>query len=273
VPEGDLVWRTARTLDAALAGDALTGCDLRWPTFATTDLTGRTVLAVVSRGKHLLMRLDGDPPLTLHSHLRMEGSWRLYPAGQDAPTGASRRDDVRAVLRTSGWTAVGRRLGMLDVVRTQDEDRVVGHLGPDVLGEDWDPDLVERTLSRFSEQAIGEALLDQRVLAGVGTFYLAEVLFLRGVNPWTPAAQVRDVAALLRLVHRLMVANSGRVGQVTTGDTRPGRTSWVYGRAGRPCRRCGTPVAAASIGERPQERVVFFCPSCQPAHTAEAARS
>ena len=83
---------------------------------------------------------------------------------------------------------------------------------------------------------------------------------------------MRDVAALLRLVHRLMVANSGRVGQVTTGDTRPGRTSWVYGRAGRPCRRCGTPVAAAAIGERPQERVVFFCPSCQPAQTAEAAR-
>jgi endonuclease-8 len=263
MPEGDVVWRTARTLHAALAGEALTGCDLRWPTFATADLTGRTVLAVVPRGKHLLMRFDGDPPLTLHSHLRMEGSWRLYPADRTAPTGAGRRDDVRAVLRTTGWTAVGRRLGMLDLVRTRDEYTLVGHLGPDVLGEDWDPDLVERRLSGLRERAIGEALLDQRVLAGVGTFYLAEVLFLRGVSPWTPASQVRDVAALVRLVHRLMLANRDRVGQVTTGDTRPGRTSWVHGRAGRPCRRCGTPIAVAGIGEPPQDRVVFYCPSCQ----------
>lgn len=259
-----MVWRTARTLHDALAGEPVTGCDLRWPTLATADLTGRTVLAVVPRGKHLLMRFSGDPPLTLHSHLRMEGSWRLYPAGRDAAAGAGRRDEVRAVLRTSGWTAVGRRLGMLDLVRTRDEHTLVGHLGPDVLGEDWDPDRVGRSLAKRPERAIGEALLDQRVLAGVGTFYLAEVLFLRGVSPWTPSGQVPDVPALLRLVHRLMVANRDRVGQVTTGDTRPGRTSWVYGRARRPCRRCGTPVAVAGLGEQPQDRVVFYCPSCQP---------
>jgi endonuclease-8 len=264
-----MVWRTARALDAALAGEPLIGCDLRWPTLATADLTGRTVLAVVARGKHLLMRLSGEPPLTLHSHLRMEGSWRLYPADRSAPTGFGRRDDVRAVLRTPGWTAVGRRLGMLDLVRTRDEHTVVGHLGPDVLGEDWDPDRVERTLADRPERAIGEALLDQRVLAGIGTFYLAEVLFLRGINPWTPSGQVPDVPALLRLVHRLMVANRDRVGQVTTGDTRPGRTSWVYGRARRQCRRCGTPVLVASIGQPPHDRDACFCPTCQPGPAPE----
>jgi endonuclease VIII len=265
-----MVWRTARALHSSRAGGQLTGCDLRWPTLATADLTGRTVLAVVARGKHLLMRFSGDPPLTLHSHLRMEGSWRLYPAGRGAPTGSGRRDDVRAVLRTSGWTAVGRRLGMLDLVRTRDEHTLVGHLGPDVLGDDWDPDRVERALSERPERAIGEALLDQRVLAGVGTFYLAEVLFLRGISPWTPSGQVPDVPALLRLVHRLMLANRDRAAQVTTGDTRPGRTSWVYGRAGRACRRCGTPVAVAAIGEQPQDRMVFFCPACQPASRGTA---
>ena len=116
VPEGDVVWRTARRLHAALAGDVLTAADLRWPGIETADLSGREVLAVLPRGKHLLMRFSGDPPLTLHSHLRMEGSWRLQAASMPAPTGTGRRDDVRAVLRTATWTAVGRKLGMLDLV-------------------------------------------------------------------------------------------------------------------------------------------------------------
>jgi endonuclease VIII len=269
VPEGDVVWRTARLLHAAFAGQLLTGCDLRWPGIATADLTGREVLAVVPRGKHLLMRFAGDPPLTLHSHLRMDGSWRLQRADVPAPTGTGRRDDVRAVLRTAEWTAIGRKLGMLDLVRTRDEHTLIGHLGPDVLGEDWDPEHVARTLAGQPERAIGDALLDQRVLAGVGTFYMAEALFLRGVSPWTPTGQVRDVPALLHLVHRLLVANRDRVGQVTTGDARPGRGSWVYGRARRACRRCGTRVLVAPIGQPPHERVAYFCPTCQPGPAPE----
>ena len=264
MPEGDVVWRTARQLDAAFAGHPLTGCDLRWPGIATADLTGRTVLAVVARGKHLLMRFAGDPPLTLHSHLRMDGSWRLQRPDVPVPTGTGRRDDVRAVLRTVTWTAIGRKLGMLDLVRTCDEHTLVGHLGPDVLGDDWDPRLVARTLAEQPGRTIGEALLDQRVLAGVGTFYLAEALFLRGVSPLTHVGEVRDLPTLLDLVHRLLMANRDRVGQVTTGDPRPGRGSWVYGRARRACRRCGTPIVAARIGQPPQDRVGFFCPTCQP---------
>jgi endonuclease-8 len=263
MPEGDVVWRTARQLHQALAGGVLRRCDLRWPSIATADLTGRRVLEVVSRGKHLLMRVDGDPPMTLHSHLRMEGSWRLQPADEPVPGAPGPRDDVRAVLGTDDWTAVGRRLGMLDLVRTRDEHTLVGHLGPDVLGADWDPGRVQRSLAEQPRRLVGEALLDQRVIAGVGTFYLAEVLFLRGVSPWTPVGEVDEVPALLRLVQQLMVANRERVGQVTTGDTRRGRTSWVHGRARRPCRRCGTPIRVAPIGEAPRDRVAFFCPSCQ----------
>jgi endonuclease-8 len=267
VPEGDVVWRTAKQLHDAFAGDRLTVCDLRWPGIATADLTGREVLEVVARGKHLLMRfaaaVDGRPPLTLHSHLRMDGSWRLQPAAAPVPLGSGRRDDVRAVLGTASWTAVGRLLGMLDLVRTRDEQTLVGHLGPDVLGDDWDRAQVQHTLGEQPERPIGEALLDQRVLAGVGTFYMAEALFLRGLSPWLPTGQVRDVPALLDLVQRLLVANRDRVGQVTTGDTRPGRTSWVHGRARRACRRCGTPVRVAPIGEQPHDRVAFYCPTCQ----------
>jgi endonuclease-8 len=265
MPEGDVVWRTARRLHEASAGDVLTACDLRWPGAANADVTGRAVLAVVPRGKHLLMRFAGEPPLTLHSHLRMDGSWRLQPADVPGPFGTGRRDDVRAVLSNRSWTAVGRRLGMLDLVRTADERTLVGHLGPDVLGEDWDRERVARTLDAQPDRAIGDALLDQRVLAGVGTFYMAEALFLRGINPWTPTGQVRDVPALLDLVHRLLLANRERAGQTTTGDTRPGRGSWVHGRTRRACRRCGTPIAVAPIGEQPRDRVAFFCPTCQPA--------
>lgn len=264
MPEGDVVWRTAHQLHDAFAGRRLVLSDLRWPGLSTVDLTGREVTEVVPRGKHLLMRLAGELPLTLHSHLRMEGSWRLQAASVPPPRSGGRRDDVRAVLGTHDWTAVGRRLGMLDLVRTADEHTLVGHLGPDVLGPDWDPGRVSHTLSEQPQRLIGDALLDQRVLSGVGTFYMAEALFLRGVSPWAPVGDVADVPALLDLVHRLLRANRDRVGQVTTGDTRPGRTSWVHGRHRQTCRRCGTPIRVAPIGEQPRDRVAFFCPRCQP---------
>lgn len=269
MPEGDVVWRTARQLHTAFAGQVLTRCDLRWPGIATVDLTGRQVLEVVPRGKHLLMRFEAEPALTLHSHLRMEGSWRLQPADAPVPGAPGRRDDVRAVLGSASWTAVGRRLGMLDVVRTCDEHTLVGHLGPDVLGPDWDPVAVAHAVAAQPGRPIGDVLLDQQVLAGVGTFYMAEALFLRGVNPWTPAGQVPDVLALLDLVHRLLLANRERVGQVTTGDTRPGRRSWVHGRVRQTCRRCGTPIRVAPIGQQPRDRVVYFCPTCQPGRSTQ----
>jgi endonuclease-8 len=256
------VWRTARRLDAALAGRALTIADLRWPSLATVDLTGRTVVESTSAGKHLLLRLaaDGDrPALTLHSHLKMEGSWRV----QHAAGPAARGSGVRAVLGNPGWTAVGYRLGALDLVPTRDEARLVAHLGPDLLGPGWDAAEAVRRLGADPARPVGDALLDQRLLAGAGTFFMAEALFVRGITPWTPVGSVSGLEELVNLLHRMLSASAGGPGQTTTGDTRPGHRQWVHGRAGRPCRRCGTSVLVAPIGAPPRDRVAFYCPACQ----------
>ncbi len=268
MPEGDVVWRTAHRLHAALAGHVVTRCDLRWPSLATVDLAGREVLEVVSAGKHILCRLapgDGRPdPVTLHSHLRMEGSWHLHRTGER--WSARGEEGIRAVLGNAGWTAVGHRLGMLDLVPTHAESTLVGHLGPDLLGPTWDAAEAVRRIGSDPTRAIGEALLDQRMLAGVGTFYMSEALFLRGITPWTPAGQLgaHALAALVDLLHRLLAANRDRAVQITTGDGRPGRTNYVHARSGRSCRRCGTGVRVAPIGVAPTDRVAFYCPSCQP---------
>jgi endonuclease-8 len=258
MPEGDVVWRTARQLDEALTGRTLQRSDFRVPRFATTDLTGRNVTGTVSRGKHLLTRVDGG--LTVHTHLRMDGSWRIRPAGGYVP----RDHRIRLILANDIRQAVGFQLGIVEVVATKHEERVVGHLGPDLLGPDWDLAEAVRRLQAHPDQQIGEALLDQRNLAGIGTVYRAETLFLRGVSPWRPIGSVDGLPELVDLAHRLLDANSGRIGHVMTGDRSRGQETWVYGRAGRPCRRCGTPVRRADQGAAPQERLIFWCPRCQP---------
>ena len=262
VPEGDVVLRTARRLHAALAGRVLVLSDLRWPSLATTDLRGRRVHEVVAAGKHLLVRIEGD--LTLHSHLRMEGSWHVHATGERWRTRRSEHG-IRAILANPEWTAIGHRLGMLDLVRTDAEDRLVGHLGPDVLGPGWDPERAVANLTADPDRAVGDALLDQRVLAGVGTFFMTEALFLRGRTPWTPVRDAGDPQALVDLVHRLLRVNadSVQIAQSTTGDTRPGRQQYVHARSGLPCRRCGTTIRVATIGTPPADRTAFWCPSCQ----------
>jgi endonuclease VIII len=260
MPEGDVVWRTARQLDEALSGRVLERSDFRVPRFATTDLTGRAVTGTVSRGKHLLTRVDGG--ITIHTHLRMDGSWRIRPASGYAP----RDHRIRLVLANQERQALGYQLGIVEVVRTEHEASVVGHLGPDLLGPDWDPAEAVRRLSADPARPVGEALLDQRNLAGIGTLYRAEALFLRGLSPWRPVADL-DADALTELVtvaHRLLDANKERIGQVTTGNRARGRETWVYNRPGQPCRRCGGPVSKASQGAAPEERNVFWCPRCQP---------
>lgn len=264
MPEGDVVRRTADRLHAALAGRPLVHSDLRWPSIATVDLRGRTVLEVASRGKHLLTRMDGSPHLTLHSHLRMEGSWHVHRTGARWET-ARRADGVRVVLSNEEWTTVGHQLGMLDLVPTADEGCLVGHLGPDILGPGWDLDAVLDNLARQPERPIGEAMLDQRVLAGVGTMFMAESLFVQGINPWTPSAQVDDLPALLHRVQRMMTSNLHSAIQSTTGDTRHGQRTYAHGRLRAPCRRCGGRIRVHPIGVAPQDRVAFYCPTCQPA--------
>ena len=152
---------------------------------------------------------------------------------------------------------------MVEVLPTAREERVLGHLGPDLLGPDWDAAEAVRRLRAAPDRPVGEALLDQANLAGIGNLYKAEVLFLRGLSPWRPVGTVDDLEALVELARRLLEANKEHARQVTTGNPARGLQTWVYGRAGRPCRRCGTPVQAdgyAGRGTTSQERVTFWCP-------------
>lgn len=262
MPEGDTVWRTAHRLDQALAGRPLTVCDLRWAELATVDLRGETTLEVVSRGKHLLQRLDSGR--TLHSHLRMDGQWRVS-ATDEASRQRLSHHAVRAVVGTTDWTAIGTSLGLLDLVRTQDEGTVVGHLGPDLLGVDWDLDRAIAKLRRQPAVPVGAALLDQRNLAGIGTMYAAESLFLQRQPPWQPVGQIteRSLRELVSRAQRLLDVNRRRAIPNTTGSDRHGEQTTVHGRSGRPCRRCGGPVRVAMIGEAPRDRTMFYCPACQ----------
>jgi endonuclease VIII len=256
------VWRAARQLHEALAGRVLTISDFRVPRYATTDLRGRLVTEAVPRGKHLLIRVDGD--VTVHTHLRMDGSWRIGP-----PTRYPPRDHrVRLVLANQQWQAVGYRLGIVEVLRTQREPQVVGHLGPDLLGPDWDADEAVRRLLADPARAAGEALLDQRNLAGIGNVYKSETLFLRGIHPWRPIGTVADLPGLVELARQLLDANKDRVDRVLTGTAGRGERTWVYGRQGRPCRRCRTPIQRADQGPAPEERITFWCSRCQPAPAA-----
>jgi endonuclease-8 len=259
MPEGDTVWNTARVVERALVGDVLTGSDFRVPQLATADLSGWTVAESASRGKHLLLRLtrDGSAPMTLHSHLRMDGAWRAYKPGERW-TGRPAHL-IRVVLRTARSVAVGYHLHELALLPTAEEEKMLGHLGPDLLGEDWDEAEAARRIGAHPEVTIAEALLDQRNLAGVGNLYKAETLFLRRLWPWTPVAQVEDLAGTVTLAQKLVASNRGRWTQTTTGSLRRGETSFVYGRRAQPCRRCGSAIQKDEKGER----ITYWCPRCQ----------
>ncbi|MEV5431911.1 DNA-formamidopyrimidine glycosylase family protein [Streptomyces sp. NPDC052701] len=259
MPEGDTVWLTARRLHGALAGRTLTLSDLRVPRYATADLTGRTVLDVTPRGKHLLTRIEGG--LTLHSHLKMDGSWKIYAPGQRWSGGPGHQ--IRAVLGTAEKTAVGYRLPVLELLRTADEERVVGHLGPDLLGPDWDSGRALANLLEAPARPLGEALLDQRNLAGIGNVYKCELCFLLGVTPWLTVGELppERAALLLALAEKLLDANRDRPVRRTTAQ--PGQNLFVYGRALRPCLRCGTSVRVADQGDGSRERPTYWCPTCQ----------
>lgn len=254
MPEGDTVYRAAAALRTALVGKTLIRCDIRVPRYATVDLSGQVVDEVVPRGKHLLIRV-GDA--VVHSHLKMEGAWHVYAPGQRWRRPAFQ---ARAVLAVEGAQAVGFELGILEVIERSRESDAIGHLGPDLLGPDWDPALAAANLARAGDRPIGLALLDQTAMAGVGNVYRSELCFLRGVHPATPVASAGDPAKWAALAHRLLEFNKDRVARVTTGDLR--RRLWVYGRDNRPCMRCGTTILEGELGE--PARVIYWCPHCQP---------
>jgi endonuclease-8 len=207
----------------------------------------------------MLTRFDGG--LTLHTHFEMEGTWRTFSAGRRWSGGPAH--EIRIVLRNEVKTAVGYRIPLIELLDTSHEDSVVGHLGPDLLDPDFDAAEALRRLRDQPDVAVADALLDQRNLAGIGNLYKAEVLFLTGLDPWTLVADVAHLDKIVSLSQRLLVANRDRWEQITTGNRRPGEQTWVYGRAGRPCRRCGTPIRRADQGPTGRERVTFWCPSCQ----------
>ncbi len=250
MPEGDTVWHTAATLRQNLVGRTLTRCDIRVPRFATVDLTGQVVDEVLSRGKHLFIRVGWA---SIHSHLKMDGSWRVG----NRPVRVDHR--TRIILEAGTARAVGVDLGVLDILDRDHEGDVVAHLGPDLLGTDWDPQVAVANLTARPDRPMAEALLDQRVMAGIGNVYCNELCFVSGHLPTAPVSAVADPRRLVSRARDMLWANRFRWNRCTTGDTRTGRQLWVYGRAGQGCRRCGTHIECDSTGER----VAYWCPSCQ----------
>lgn len=288
MPEGDTVRLSCDRLRAALGGKQLVRTDFRVPRYATVNLSGAVVEDVAPYGKHLLMRCETaeGKAVTVHSHLKMEGSWHLEPS---ASSGLLRRRvaGIRAVLETDDWRAVGYSLGQLDVVTRAGEQDLIGHLGPDIMAESWS---VDEALARASTvhggtpTTVAELLLDQRVTAGIGTFFMCEVLFMTQTNPWI-GWEGAPVGRLYEMARRALL-RSWEVGfQTTTGATSQRDRAYVHGRLRQPCRRCRRPITVGTTSapdghapgqarQTPQlrpihrkvtERTVFYCRQCQAA--------
>ena len=261
MPEGDTIYRAATQLRKWLEGREVTRATSRAPRAPVGRLVGETVTAVESKGKHLLIRFtSGD---VLHSHMRMTGSWHVYPVGE-----RWRKPEwqARVVLECGDRLAVCFNAPVVELLREGGDERhpSVSKLGPDIVGEEFDFEEALRRASQLPEDvAIGEVLLDQRVAAGIGNIYRCESLFIESVDPFAKRAVVGDdgLRKLLGRARELMVANLGNRndGQRGFGLT-PGEP-WVYGRGGRPCRRCRTKIESALLGT--QARRVYWCPSCQ----------
>jgi len=263
VPEGDTIHRIAARLRPVLREQPLTRVELpRVPRPHPTP--GTTVTGVEARGKHLLVHTADA--LTVHTHLRMTGSWHLYRPGERwrKPARAA-----RVVLGVPRAVAVCFNAPIVEVLSTTSlaSHPVLRALGPDLCEETTDLDDALRRLDAVGggTTTIGEALLDQRVAAGIGNVYRCDVLFLHGVDPATPVAAVPTSLrrALLEDAARLLRANLTTTARTTAPSYGPGAL-WVHGRAGQACRRCGTSIEVAPLGE--QARLAYRCPTCQSAH-------
>lgn len=272
MPEGDTIFRAARTLNQVLAGRTVTAFESVFPALVRVDhdapLTGRTVMAASARGKHLLITFSGD--LMLHTHMRMNGSWHVYQPGDRwrAP-----RHDMRIRLATASVEAIAFNVPVAEFLTADTLRRhaVIQALGPDLTDPAFDQAEVRRRLATTPDTELHDALLNQRVLAGIGNVLKSETLFVARLNPFLTAGELTDkqFERLVSAAKRLMAMNvtdSASIPRVysraTTGSLDPRANLFVYGRSGRACRRCGTVIQLKKTGT--DARLTYWCPKCQP---------
>ena len=275
MPEGDSIFRAARTLHRALAGKTVTRFESVLPALTRVHedraLTSRTVESVTSMGKHLLMHFSGG--LVLRTHMRMNGSWHIYRPGE---AWQRPRRDMRIVIGTAEFEAVAFNVPVAEFVNAGRLDRhdELRRLGPDLLSEAFDAAEAIRRLRARPEAAIADALLNQQIVAGIGNVYKSEVLFSCGVDPFAAVSTLTDaqVSCLIDTARRFLRVNvsTGLAPMTTytgyrrtTNRRNPAERLWVYGRAGKPCRRCGTPISMRAQGK--DARLTYWCANCQPA--------
>ena len=263
MPEGDTLFQIAAALRPLLVGQEVLDARARKPGPQIERVIGSHVTAVEPLGKHMLIRFDNG--LALHTHLRMGGTWHRYAPGERWRIPAWK---ARVVLEVPEHVVVCFNAPVAELL----EDRATRlhpalvSLGPDLLRDDFDEHDAFRRLRSRTDVEIAEALLDQRVMAGVGNVFKCEVLFAQSVNPWTHVAALGDdkLRALISTARRLLLDNAtpGRPHRVTTrGDPSTRASLWVYGRANRPCPRCGTPIQVRRQGQL--NRSTYWCPRCQ----------
>ncbi|HEX7127316.1 MAG TPA: DNA-formamidopyrimidine glycosylase family protein [Thermodesulfobacteriota bacterium] len=267
MPEGDTIFRTAEVLRAALAGKTVAAVRSPLPHLAGAGLAGRRVTAVEPRGKHLLVRFDDGR--VLHSHMRMTGSWHVYRPGEPWRKPAAR---ARVVLETAGGAdaeplvAVCFDAPVVELLSAAGarRHRALASLGEDLLADDFDPEAARRALRHLGELPVGEAVMVQQAIAGVGNIYKSETLFLCRVDPFAPVGSLsdEDLDRIIAKARSLLVANRRGYPRRTVPRGRgPGRL-WVYGRSGEPCAICGTAIRMRRQGAA--GRSTYWCPACQP---------
>jgi endonuclease-8 len=275
MPEGDTIFRAARTLNRALAGQTVTGFETVLPKLSRVDvdsgILGRTIDDVTAQGKWISMKFSGD--LTLLTHMLMSGSWHIYRPGE---RWQRREVDMRIVVKTEKIWAVAFNVPVAEFHTADTLRRRPGFksLGQDVLREDFDPQLSIADLRARGDLEVGAALLSQSIMAGLGNVFKSEVCFACGVNPFRRMADlsIEDVACLVTTARKFLLANVGENSgdqivtftgmRRTTGRTNREERLWVYGRRGEPCRKCGTSVESKK--QNPDARTTFWCPQCQP---------
>jgi endonuclease-8 len=272
MPEGDTIYKTAQTLHRVLAGTTVTGFRSVFPALTRVDvdrpLIGRHVESVRSVGKHLLIAFSSD--LILHTHMRMHGSWHLYRLGERWQRPAR---DMRIAIDTDRAVAVAFTVPVAEFLTSADLARheAIQALGPDLTDPAFDAAEVIRRMTGRGDEQIHDTLLNQRVVSGIGNVFKSEVLFESGVNPFLTTSSIAEATLrnILAVARKQMTMSTGTrdaslssaTGRRTTGSLDPNEKLWVYGRGGKPCRRCGTPIRSKQTGL--DARLTYWCPRCQ----------